>query len=262
MVGIMSMLAGMVMAEEVFSLTPLKAAAAELKEEMPAAPADGILDKANVFTPAQRKVLAAELEAFRKKEQFRIYIVAYTFVYGEDSNQRAQRLGQLWLAKEPGIVIVFDKGGKGDSPVIGMAWQQDEEILLPNTLMLGILKKAKAAADKEPVREPIKGLTAAVHAFISDFDQVRVIIDAKRSEARARQVKIVLCVLGAMFVSLMLLALVNKHQRNRERKKEEFYLFPEVEMTPRYGAPYGGGVVVQMHYGPPAERTPSQTSPS
>lgn len=237
-------------ATEVVTPTPLKSPAPNLKEPMPEAPPDGILDAAQAFTPEQRKDLSQKLLAFRKSHEFQIYIATYTFVYGEDANQRADRLGNKWLKKQQGAVIVFDKGGKGAAPSLGMAWQ-DEDIGVPQPTILGMFLGVKSTFEAKPINRPNEGLIAAADELMAGYARIRPIIETSRRNDRINQLKILGGVIGVMLLSLMVITFAQRFQRKMEKRDAESYLFPHVEIAPRYGAPYGGGVVVQMHYGPP-----------
>ena len=237
------------LAQDLVTPTPLKSANPEIKDPMPPAPADGILDGAEIFTPQQKSALAAKLNDFKKANDFQIYLATYTFVYGEDANQRAERLGAKWLNSRQGAVIVFDKGGKEAAPVIGMAWQQDDQLELPSRTILGILLGAKSAAEAKPINRPDERLQAAAEEVMAGYGRIRPIVEEGRRAARIRQLKILGGVIGIMIVSLCILAFTQRFQRKLEQRNSESYLFPHVEIAPRYGAPYGGGVVVQMHYG-------------
>lgn len=239
--------------QEIVAPDPLKSPSPAVYEEMPPAPSDGILDNAEIFNPEQRKQLAAKIGKFLKAEDFNVYVATYTFVYGEEARQRAWRLGRKWLEGKQGAVVVFDKGGGGTSPAIGLIWQQDDQRSLQNRTIQGILEAASAAANKGTAEKPTVQVNAAVDEIIAGFARVRPILEAGHRLARNRQYMILGGVLGAMFLSLGVLMLMRRVQTRSARRNSESYLFPHVEIAPRYDAPFGGGVVVQMHYGNPAQ---------
>lgn len=242
---------GKVRAQEIVSNEPLKSPSPTVKEAMPTAPKDGILDNAEVFTPAQRRELVAKIAQFARSDDFHIFVATYTFVYGEEARQRAWRLGQKWLEGKQGAVVVFDKGGGGTSPAVGLIWQQDDQRALQDRTIQGILAAASSAASAQPTEAPAKQISAAVQELVAGYGRVRPVLEEGRRAARTRQYIILGGVLGVMFFSLLILGLVRRFQRRAEKRNAESYLFPHVEIAPRYDAPFGGGVVVQMHYGRP-----------
>jgi hypothetical protein len=232
--------------QEVVTPQPMKPAVAEFKEAMPPAPQNGILDLAELFSTEQKQALAAKLRLFREQQGFQIYIAAYTFVYGEDSNQRAERLHSQWLKGRPGAVVVYDKGGTGSSGVLGMACLDGA---LSAQMNLGIILSAKNVAEKNPEAVPSQRLQAAVEEIMAGYARVRPVIDESQRSQRMSQWKILAGVLGVMLLSLGILSFTQRYQKKLAVRDAESYLFPYAEISPRYGAPYGGGVVVQMHYG-------------
>ena len=238
-------------AQEIVAPDPLRAPSPSVYEEMPPAPKDGIIDNAEIFNPEQHKELAGKIDRFLKSDDFHIYVATYTFVYGEEARQRAWRLGRKWLEGKQGAVVVFDKGGGGTSPAIGLIWQQDDQRSLQDRTIQGILEAASEAANTSASKKPTEQVTAAVDEIMAGFGRVRPILEAGHQAARKRQYTILGGVLGAMFLSLAVLTVVRRFQTRAARRNGESYLFPHVEIAPRYDAPFGGGVVVQMHYANP-----------
>lgn len=241
-------------AQELVSPTPLKSPSAAVHEAMPPTPKDGILDNAEIFKSQERAQLAAKIAGFLKSDDFHVYVATYTFVYGEEARQRAWRLAQEWLGGKQGAVVVFDKGGGDSSPAIGLIWQQDDQRSLQDRTIQGILEAASEAANKQTAEGPTRQVNAAVDEIMAGFGRVRPLLEAGRIAARTRQLMILGGVLGTMFLSLGILTLVRRSQARSEKRGSESYLFPHVEIAPRYDAPFGGGVVVQMHYGTPASK--------
>jgi hypothetical protein len=239
-------------APEVITPTPLKPAVGEMKEPMPEAPSDGILDIAEIFSTPQRQILSEKIAQVRKQHSFAVYVVTYTFVYGEDANQRAERFVSQWLPQQQGAILVYDKGGKGDAPILGMAWRQNEARELPNSAIQQVMQLAKRAAEAHPANQAALRVSAATEELLSGVDRTRALIESSRKITRMNQLKILGGVLGAMLLCLGVLSGAQRFSKRREQRASESYLFPEVEISPRYGAPYGGGVVVQMHHGNPS----------
>ncbi len=225
---------------------PMKPAVTDFKEAMPPAPKNGILDLAELFSTEEKQALATKLRQFREQYGFQIYVAAYTFVYGEDSNKRAQRLHSQWLPGRLGAVVVYDKGGTAPSGVLGMACLDGE---LSAQMNFGIIMSAKEVAERNPEATPSQRLQAAVQEIMNGYARLRPLIDETQRAQRVSQWKILAGVLGVMLLSLGILSFTQRYQKQLAIKDAESYLFPHAEIAPRYGSPYGGGVVVQMHYG-------------
>jgi cytochrome bd-type quinol oxidase subunit 1 len=253
LLGILGCLIGDAGAQEVVTPEPMKPAVTEFKEAMPPAPANGILDLAEVFQTEGRKALEDKIKQFRSQENFQIYVDTHTFIFNEDANQRAERLSRQWLVGRQGAVIVYDKGSTGSSAVMGMAWRQDDARELPPRTVKGILLSAKAASEEKADAQPSERLQAAVAELMAGYSRVRPLIDEHHQAMRRSQWKILACVLGIMLLALAILSFTQRFQKKLAQKDAESYLFPHAEIASRYGAPYGGGVVVQLHYGTKGE---------
>lgn len=236
--------------QESVSPTPLKSAAAGSTEPLPEAPKDGILDAAEVFQPEKRQALATKLGAFRESHRFHVYISTYTFVYGEDANQRAERLGGKWLKGKQGAVIVLDRGGAENSPVVGMNWVcHDENHKLPYQTIINLMLHAKRQAEAQPANQPEERLRVAAEEIMSSYTRLHAEQQEALNASGVGQLKILGGVVALMFLCLGILMLAQRFQRKAAIAEEECYLFPQVEVGTRYGAPFGGGLVVQMHHG-------------
>ncbi len=240
------------LAQEAVSLDPMKSGRpeADYRAKLEPAPVDGVHDFAELFPTEVKQPLIAKILEYRQREKFTIYLVTYLYLAGDESAQnRADRLQPKWLGDKPGAVIVYSQGSTGTDSPLGMTCQQDPECALPKTTVLGLMNSARAAAFASSEAKPAERLVAATTELMSGYARVRPIIEEHHRQLRIVQYKIVGGVLAFMFASLGILSWTQRFQKKLAIKDAEAYLFPHADIAARYGAPYGGGVVVQMHYG-------------
>jgi hypothetical protein len=84
---------------------------------------------------------------------------------------------------------------------------------------------------------------------MTSYADIKPQVLEKQRVQRGVQWKIIAAVLAVMLGALALLNFTQRFQKKTEERESETYLFPHAEIASRYEAPYGGGVVVQMHYG-------------
>ena len=126
-------------------------------------------------------------------DDFHIFVATYTFVYGEEARQRAWRLGQKWLEGKQGAVVVFDKGGGGTSPAVGLIWQQDDQRALQDRTIQGILAAASSAASAQPTEAPAKQISAAVQELVAGYGRVRPVLEEGRRALLSAGARKVVC---------------------------------------------------------------------
>ncbi|MBP7948518.1 MAG: TPM domain-containing protein [Verrucomicrobiales bacterium] len=235
-------------AQEVVTTDPLHSAAGEARDVIPAAPAGQLLDEAGLFQEAERGELEAKLRAFRD-EGFAVYAATFTFIYGEDANQRAIRLADKWINGRNGAVLVYNKSAGENAAPLGIACAQEGARPFSTEMLLEVAHRAAAAANA--ATEPREKVRSGTLALVTELQKLRPLLTESRWMLSATQLKIAGMVLGAMGASLLLLLLARRFQKASEQRTGEVLLFPEIEVAQRYGAPFGGGVVVQMEFGSP-----------
>ena len=72
------------------------APAQPVRETLPEAPADGLLDEGNIFNAEERVLMVAELEVFRRRTDLPARVVTVNYVFGETVGQYGERLVTAW----------------------------------------------------------------------------------------------------------------------------------------------------------------------
>lgn len=236
-------------AQDVVSADPFKDPQSESAEALPPLPTDHILDEAGVFTPEEEREFAERLQKLERDSGFHIYVATYTYIYGDDANERAMRLGRTWLSNKYGAVVVFDKGANTEkSSHLGFAFTQKDAKFLTIPILRGMMERANAAAGEKKAEPPLKQIMAACEQLRVEFNAVQPFLAESQRLVSQRQWQILGLVLGVMAACFALLFVAQRFQRRSDLKTSEKYLFPDVEIAPRYGAPHAGGVAAQIDF--------------
>ncbi len=86
------------------------APAQPVRETLPEAPADGLLDEGNIFNAEERVLMVAELEVFRRRTDLPARVVTVNYVFGETVGQYGERLVTAWSGNKGGVVLLYERG--------------------------------------------------------------------------------------------------------------------------------------------------------
>jgi hypothetical protein len=234
-------------AQDVVSLDPLKPVTIDISAEIPQKPYDYIVDDARVLTPTSREALTAKLMEMGKRHKVHIYVVTAIYITGMNARQRAEMLAQAWLQRPAqfGGVIVFDQGAKAED-AFGVAGSEDGSGALTRLDLLQILKNSLHATNSTKGSTSDK-LVAGAESMLLRFRELKPNLDAIRWNS-PRQWTLISLVVGAMALCLGLLAIIKRLEKARDEKNRERYLFPEIDVGIRYGAPHGGGIMSTLEF--------------
>jgi hypothetical protein len=234
-------------AQEVVNPDSFKQYLPESKDPLPQAPQNHIDDAGDVLTPEQESAMGQDLADFAGEHDFHFFVATRTFVYGEDANQHALRLGKAWLGQKYGAVIVFDKSAvQGPFGGLGYAGSQDDSRFLTNRMLKEILLKANDAVMEKPNTPVADRIRIALETLKTEFLALKPMLEENRKTVTRQQWQVLQLVLGVMALCLGLLFLAQRFQRQSDLKAGERFLFPDVEVGQRFGAPHGGGVAAQF----------------
>jgi hypothetical protein len=238
----------------VSTLEPLSPPKQEVRDPIPLRPEDYVVDQARIFTPAQHAEIANRLTEFANRQGIHIYLVSAVYLHGEGARARAERLASPWLKdlSRYGGVLVYDQGAKGIA-AFGMACAEDGSGRVVGPDLLKILTNVQISTSA-------KSGSNADRMIAGAESMMRGFMDLKPQMASVRwnspqQWLLISLVVGGMLLCLLLLAVVKRIEKASDVKNREFHLFPEVQVSTRYGAPHGGGVVTNLEFGnsaPPA----------
>lgn len=212
-----------------------------------AAPASYIFDDAILFQKADKERLSRVLTETAGKTGVSVYVAGYSFLEGEAARERATALCERWLEGKPGLVIVYTRGSAQPavtpSPELWRRYPTDEIVMLMQDSGR-LLGNAFLSPEQRVIRatdlalEKLQTMEAARLARLGHF-----------SASDARLAKW----LGALLaVMVVIFWLAFRRRQKRAVAREGPCYFPDAVVSPRLGAPFGGGVT--------GEAGPSQKS--
>ncbi len=202
-----------------------------------AAPESFVFDDAILFQKTDKDRLSLVLTETANKIGVSIYVAGYSFLEGEAARERANALCERWLISKPGLVIVYTRGSAQPaitpSPGLWQRYPADEIVLLmqESARLLGdvflspeqrVIRATNAALEKLQTMEAAR--LSRLHHFSFSDTRLAVMLGA------------LLLVAGVIFWFTFWL------RRKRSPAHVATYYFPDAVVSPRLGAPFGGGV--------------------
>ncbi|MBL9142375.1 MAG: hypothetical protein JNM99_01725 [Verrucomicrobiaceae bacterium] len=211
---------------------------------LPPAPVDDVHDDARIFGDESRRVLSVQMEEFRKDTGFRLFIDTNTYIeLPDNANDRARSLLKAWGGKSPSVVVCIDRASQALPTIVASdaIWQR--------TTTLELMTAIRASAEEMGSR-PITEAEAmdGMKALMDGLKRVESVA-RQREQFMSRQDLIIAAVFGiALVFGTGLIWLVVRQLRSREASLAKQHHFPDVEVGQRFGAPNGGGFMVEISY--------------
>ena len=216
--------------------------AAGLAADLPARPADGIWDDARLLPDAVHAELAADIHSVRDQAGCEVWLAAVTFVAGDQNIQGLARdLREAWTSGGPSVIIAFDRATSKHSIAPSASfWKR-----YPTPMIIEALRASARPVEQSnaPVEERVAQATRELLSRIRAMEQARV---RQHAVLTRREGLLAMLFLGLLAAGGLGAALGLNIWREKRREATRTYLLPEVEVGMRLGAPYGGGVVVEM----------------
>ncbi len=227
-------------------------------EDLPAAPVDFVIDDADVLDLAEEAALKTGLIKFHSQHGMDIYVATCTFLPDTSAQLWAERLVREWLKERPGAVLVMNRGtllvkDGGTSPneqSLGIAGSTLNEQLLTSATLFKAMEEAKQKArtlEAAPLGSPSNGLRGAVDHLMQVFS-ARAVSAESRADASGQR-RVITSLAAALVIGMALLFFFHRVQERLERRVSEQWIFPEVTVGRRLGAPQGGGQVAGISFG-------------
>lgn len=206
-------------------------------------PAGFIVDEAGVFRdPAAAAALDQQLTAWHRKTGLRLYLVSVTYPPSGLALPLADKLALEWLAGGMGGVIVYDRS-QPDTLTFGGSTHPDLWLspVQLKQLHTNALAKGLAAGDK-----PDAWLPAAAAELQAGYerDGLPLLLEGQRWLPQNKK-RILPWVLGGFVLCAGFLYLFQRWQERADRRRRTVFLFPEVYVPERLGAPHGGGITAE-----------------
>lgn len=213
--------------------------------QTPAAPADGILDETRALNETAHRQLAEDIRQFRENLKCDVWLTATSFSpAGITIRRQAQITRQAWSGDRPAVLMAYDRAtnssGMSFSPWF---WQS-----YPSAELFELMQESRRVLSEGTLTLDER----FVQATRSWMERLRVLesVRLKQSLLIQRDEKKLALVSASTLVSLTVLAAVlGLLARRRGASAEHRFLFPEVQVAARFGAPYGGGVVAELKTG-------------
>lgn len=211
---------------------------------LPPATIDGVHDDARIFGEESRRVLSVQMEEFRKDTGFRLFIDTNTYIeLPDNANDRARSLLKAWGGESPSVVVCIDRASQALPTIVASdaIWQR--------TTTLELMTAIRASAEEMGSR-PITEAEAmdGMKALMDGLKRVESVA-RQREQFMSRQDLVIAAVFGiALVFGTGLIWLVVRQLRSREATLAKQHHLPDVDVGQRFGAPNGGGVLVEIGY--------------
>lgn len=222
---------------------------------IPPAPADHILDEANMFDASAREHLKGTISRLQTQANTKLYIAAYSFLPGS-IDEHARRLREAWSDDSRCVVIVYRRGGQQ----MTFSASGDPEHFIPGS-ELRVMYDTAIIAAKEHENASQRMVAAADTLAITLIRDLSA-RDANRSGLTPEVIKLIgICAIIALGIALIGLS-IRGHLRKKEFQRQAGTLFPDVVVQRRLGAPFGGGTVAEIDFAKPTSGSANQAAPA
>lgn len=225
---------------------------ARTEDQIAPAPADGVVDQAGLGhrNPALIAKLKEDIRRLRDDHGFHLYVVLESVLVSGNSQLVANRLRRSWIPNGDGMVLVFELDTK--SLGIGQSFEQEADPTkappgqVPSYETMAILEEARDVVNADNSSEAM--MESFVGKMVAGYNEYFTRKNAPVPQERTVKVGLIIVGAAAALALLgMLAALLVK--RSDRRGGGRCYYFPEVQMSERLGAPYGGGEVSSRRFG-------------
>lgn len=210
------------------------------KPTTPAAPESGIQDQSRVFAPDSRSYqkISESIQKLNAARGFKTYLVVEPVIIGESPLELAERLKQAWLAKEDGLVVVFETNGRNLGA--GRHLESEEKVpeQVPSFVTTDILNRAVQMTDPTlPTEAYLEVFIAELTAGLDAYFELRA-----SPPPPERNFKLEFVILGTLAVLGLASIAAREIIRNTSMADVQTFQFPETPQPERLGAPFGAAV--------------------
>jgi hypothetical protein len=212
------------------------------------APADGIYDDTRAFSDAARQTLAQEIRTLATDLKCDVWLTATSFSTGGLTPRRqAQATRIRWSGDKPAILLAYDRA----TNAMAFSFSPDLWARYPATSLATIgLESNRAIGDtKLTLEERLSTILHQVAKRLRELEVVRL----KQSVWFPKEERIsTMLLIGVLLGGALLAAILGMISRARSHASGEQLLFPDVTVSTRFGAPFGGGHIAEIRTQPPA----------
>ncbi len=211
---------------------------------IPPAPADGIRDDARAMTIEGRKSVAAEMQKFEHRTGIALFVDTNTYLEGDQTAMdRSRALIAGWIGHRPGLVFCLNRGAR-PVPLIFFSKELSERYPEPDLS----LAAAETMESMARVSAPENRLPVGVRVMMN---RLRALESANASRNRLfhrHDIEMMAGFGALLFVTGLIALLIIRFHHKEEAIEAVKHQFPDVEVSQRFSAPGGGGVIVEVSY--------------
>jgi hypothetical protein len=216
-------------------------------ESIPA-PADGIYDDTRALSDASRQTLAQEIRSLVTDLKCDVWLTATSFSTGGLTPRRqAQATRIRWSGDKAAILLGYDRAAN----VLAFSLSPDLWNRYPASSLatLGLEVNRTIANTQLTLEERLTTIVHQVAKQMRELETVRL----KQSvwfpkEERGSTLLLLAVLLGGALVA----AILGIISRASSHTGGEQLSFPDVSVSTRFGAPFGGGLIAEIRTQPPA----------
>lgn len=211
---------------------------------VPPAPADGILDDARILSEANRQQLADQIIALRESTGMLLLVETATFRSSDKLPAHILReLREAWLKEKSGVVVSMTREG-ADLPQVQISpdlWSRYGE-----PKVAAMMRRAVAGSSRTGQLED--KLLTCVRSLLEDLQTFEAQQTTRQPAWQREELWLAGLFAGLLLLVGLVIFFLVKRSRRLEQLRKEVHLLPDVVMSPRLGAPDGGGTVVERSY--------------
>jgi hypothetical protein len=222
--------------------------------EIPPAPERGIHDHARVFSASVERLVELEnrIESTAELSGVKVYVALFDTLIGRSLPEELANLQEAWLGDEVGVLLVLEC----DSGRWLLAWSDGGAVSSEGMPAVPVVRRGAVPGPEQlRIEQNLRELGPPKQRSVDDISRlVTTLIDgvetAVAEEARpGGWTKEVVVMVVGLLAALLLAAMLGWAwvKRNAKRAKERL-IFPEVSISRRLGAPYGGGKITTRRF--------------
>jgi hypothetical protein len=224
-----------------------------------------VLDDARIFSsePARLAALEARLREIEVKDHFPVYVAIYDTLIGTDVKERSQELQRRWVGSDaPGMVAVVetDSGNVslGVHPVKHFELQSGAELPNIGPLDFTLLEQDSISRLVQERAGSLKDRRAKVEAVVNGLaDEVGRNLAARQAPAsNTAHIRTLVFTAGLVVAAILSGLLALAWLRRSDTRARQRFIFPDVNVGIRLGAPYGGGKISSRSFSEPPDSRP------
>jgi hypothetical protein len=211
---------------------------------MPTKPADGFRDDGRVFSTETRQALVRERAGLAQQTGIQLFIDTNTYLDGSQSaGERSRALLKAWADNQRGVIICVDRSSRG-LPILHVSadlWQRYTEPELITVLRLAAEEMGRSKVTEESI-------TSGVRLLMKELGELEILARQRGNAFQSSDLLFAGIFSGCLFLGGFVIMLVARRLGQGEDHRAVQYYLPDVEVGQRFGAPCGGGVVVEVQY--------------